>query len=193
MPEGFNYIVGLHLLIVGFGINKIVDGLGALIERRGGCKPYWAHTLGALLVGMLLLQNAWNSFQNYTVPVWSFPTFLLICSTPLIYLFVSTLLFPSEYPDKHDLRKTYRLHIKQIGFLAIAAQFTSSATVWRLHPGPDVIGQDIIRVIACALLGCFFFPFPRFRRLHEVVMCLLVVALAVFLALYTPLIPQAHN
>jgi hypothetical protein len=114
-----------------------------------------------MLIGLLLLQNAWTSFHNYRVAGWSFLLFLLVCSTPLLHLFVSDLLFPNKPSDLHDFRETYRSQIKWIAALEIMALVLGSVTDHVLHPLEEKLYlQDLIRGIACILLALLFLPFP---------------------------------
>lgn len=191
-PDAFNYIEQLQLVIVAIGVAKILVGLSWLLENRNVCGTYWVHTLGAVLVGLLQLQYAWTSFFDYSVVRWSFGDFLLECSTPMIYLFVSNLLFPDSLPERCNLTKTYRTHIPLIAGLAIASQVANSILDFRFHPGEaHHVLQHVIRGAVIVVLCGFFLPFPRFKRIHEIVIVLLIVAFIIFCLFLTPSI-QVH-
>ncbi len=186
-PDAFNYIEGLRLLIVAIGITKILWGLGWTLEHRRIHGTFWVHTMGAILVVFLLLQFAWVSFYDYTIAEWSFGDFLLACATPLIYLFVADLLFPDSPPDKRDLINTYRSNIPLIAILAIAAQIVNSILDYRFHKHEAHLAlQHTIRAVAVVALCGFFLPFPRFKRVHEIVLLALILALIVFCLFLTP-------
>jgi hypothetical protein len=187
-PDVFNYVVGLHLLFVAIGIGKVLDGLGWIIERRKVIQ-LWLHALALLLIGLLLLQDALASFRNYSIHKWSMGAFLLVISTPLIYAIIADLLFPSDPTDDGDILKTYRSQIRRVAFLVILSQVASTATLHLLHPALDrslLQQQDITRGVACVLSLGLFLPLPRFRKVHEIVMCLLLGALLFYMVRLTP-------
>jgi len=191
-PDSFTYIEGLQLLIVAIGIAKILAGLGWLLENRYTCKIYWVHALGAVLIGLLLLQYAWTSFFDYTVQNWPFGQFLLECSTPMIYLFVSELLFPDDSSADCNLMETYRKHIGLIAILVMVAQVVNSILDQRLHPHEaHLITQQVIRAVVILVLAALLLPFPRFRRIHEIVFVFRVLTLIIFCILFTPAIQVA--
>jgi hypothetical protein len=186
-PDAFNYIEGLRLIIVAIGVTKILHGLGWVLEHRRLHGIFWVHTIGAVLVVFLQLQFAWVSFYDYSITAWSFGDFLLGCATPLIYLSIAHLLFPDAPPEKRDFIKTYRSNIPLIGGLAIVAQVVNSALDYRFHPAEArLILQHVIRGVVVIVLCGFFLPFPRFKRIHEVVVVLLIVALIIFCLFLTP-------
>ena len=138
-PDAFNYIQDLRVIFVAFGITKILQGLGWVVERRRTHGIFWVHTLGAVLVGCLQLQFAWASYYDYRISEWPFGGFLLACATPLIYLFIGYLLFPDSPSEEHDFIKTYSSNIRLIAALAIVAQIVKlhEGTVRVSSPGLD--------------------------------------------------------
>jgi len=107
----------------------------------------------------------------------------------MIYLFVAELLFPDSPPEKRDLIKTYRSNIPLIAGLAIVAQVVNSVLDYRFHPGEaHLVLQHVIRGVVVIVLCGFFLPFPRFKRIHEIVLVLLIIALIIFCLFLTPAI-----
>ena len=189
-PQSFNYIIGLQLLFVAAGIRKISDGFGWIIQHRRTCKTYWVHTLGAILIALLLLQFAWSSFYDYTIPEWSFGVFLLSCATPLIYLFSSHLLFPTDIAPDHYLWHTYRSQIRLVAGLVIVAQIINTLLGHLLHSTQAYLGsRDIIRLVVSIALSGLFLPIPKYEILHKIVFVCLLLAFLVFALFLTPVIP----
>jgi|KBSSwiStaDraftv2_1062776.scaffolds.fasta_scaffold91013_2 hypothetical protein len=186
-PDAFNYIQDLRVIFVAFGITKILQGLGWVVERRRTHGIFWVHTLGAVLVGCLQLQFAWASYYDYRISEWPFGGFLLACATPLIYLFIGYLLFPDSPSEEHDFIKTYSSNIRLIAALAIVAQIVNSLMDYRFHSGEARLWlQHFIRGVSSLVLCGFFLPFPRFRRVHEIVVVVLIVALVLSCLFLTP-------
>jgi hypothetical protein len=186
-PDTFGYIEALQLLILAIGVTKIIEGLSGLLEHRRIAKPYWPHTLAAVTIAVLQLQYAWASFILYTVPRWSFADFLLQCATPLIYLFVSDLLFPDERPSRQHFVAVYESRVRLTAILVMVAQVANVGLDHRYHPAErNLVLQDAIRLGVCVLLAGLLLSFRRHRRLHEVILLALFGALIFFCLFLTP-------
>lgn len=189
VSDAFNFVVALQLLIVAIGLTKVLEGISWVVEHRTTCRIYWGHTAAAALVAMLQIQYAWTSFYDYKIPVWTFLDFLLACATPVIYLFVSDSMFPDDAPDDSDLNVTYAKQIRVMAALVIAAQIINSIRDLKYHLNEHhEIQRHMVRLATILILCGFFAPFDRFRRVHGVLLWLLVAALAGYCIFLTPAI-----
>lgn len=106
--DPFSYLVVLTSIVLGFGVTRLVGGLGHLLQTRKRGRGYWVHTLWAL---NLLLVNVivwWFAYRWRNYERWTFFLFLWLLLSPIILYLIASLLFPD--PDEKEPIGSWRTY-----------------------------------------------------------------------------------
>ena len=176
--DPFSYLSVLTSIILGLGIQQVLQGYRALILSRRRVKFYAPPLVWSVLLLAMVAQHWWSSFQLAGRTEWSFAIFAtLLVQTALIYM-MTAIVLPDIPPDEPiDLRDHY--YREAPSFFGIGA----ATVVWSLFreymlegraPPPANLTFHLLFLAMAATAA-----FVRRPRLHEALsgaMALLFVA-----------------
>ena len=106
--DAFSYLSVLTSIILGLGIQQVLQGYRALILSRRRVKFYAPPLVWSVLILFMIAQHWWSSFGLADHQSWSFATFAtILVMTALIYM-MAAIVLPDIPPDEPiDLRDHY--------------------------------------------------------------------------------------
>ena len=106
--DAFSYLSVLTSIILGLGIQQVLQGYRALILSRRRVKFYAPALIWSVLILFMIAQHWWSSFGLADHRDWSFATFAtILVMTSLIYM-MAAIVLPDIPPDEPiDLKDHY--------------------------------------------------------------------------------------
>ncbi len=106
--DAFSYLSVLTSIILGLGIQQVLQGYRALILSRRRVKFYAPPLVWSVLLLAMVAQHWWSSFHLAARTEWSFAIFAtILIMTALIYM-MAAIVLPDIPPDEPiDLRDHY--------------------------------------------------------------------------------------
>lgn len=106
--DAFSYLSVLTSIILGLGIQQVLQGYRALILSRRRVKFYAPPLIWSVLLLAMVAQHWWSSFHLAQRTDWSFAIFAtILMMTALIYM-MTAIVLPDIPPDEPiDLRDHY--------------------------------------------------------------------------------------
>ena len=106
--DAFSYLSVLISIILGLGIQQVLQGYRALILSRRRVKFYAPPLIWSVLILFMIAQHWWASFGLADHQSWSFATFAtILVMTALIYM-MAAIVLPDIPPDEPiDLKDHY--------------------------------------------------------------------------------------
>ena len=186
-----DYASYLRILLsvwVGLGLGQLVQGLHRLARSKGPVKWDWLPVTWAALAFLMFVQTWWAYFTLLQAELWvNLFAFLL----PLAVFVLLYLICASALPDASkaaegaeiDLRTYYlgqhRYFFTLWALLLLLAVMVSSLTRGGLH----LLGGDGFRIAGFG--AALILVFSAGRRTHVVVTTLALIALIVYIVLFT--------
>jgi hypothetical protein len=112
----FEYLAIAFSLVLSFGVMRLISGLSHALDAN---RRYWVH-LCLVFLHLFVITTTFWIFWSYRDVEWSFPTFLLALSGPVILYFNACALIP-EAPASIESWRVYYFSIRQRYFVAICA------------------------------------------------------------------------
>ena len=191
--DALNHLVTLQLLILTAGIVKISDAFGWILARREIWWSYREHIAKLSVIGLAQLQYAWASFYEYPRREWSILTFAGMSLAPLMYLFISDLLFPGETNLNAEFSPVYQKQIRLIAVLGAIAMSINICVNFLFpsnEPPHTLCLKNLVRGSAfLALLILFLTPYPKRRNWHMAAILTLLGGVLFYCYRLTPPIP----
>ena len=133
----FEYLAAAYTLLLSFAVARLVFGLpsATLQDRR-----YWVHLVFVACFSFSLAAMFW-AFWSYRDVDWTFPRFLLSLTSPVLALFMASILIPGS-PDEVESWQDFYYSVRLKYFSAWVATFSAVAVTTTLlidmpltHPG----------------------------------------------------------
>jgi len=99
----FEYLGVLISVIMGLGITHLAVGASKLVQNRGQCKPYLAHSLWSVAVLLYILIVWWGMYWWSKHVDWRSYEYLFITAYALALFFMSALLYPYDMDKDIDV------------------------------------------------------------------------------------------
>lgn len=180
--DAFSYLSVLTSIILGLGIQQVLQGYRALILSRRRVKFYAPPLIWSVLVLTMIAQHWWASFHLAERAEWSFASFAaVLIMTALIYM-LAAIVLPDIPPDEPiDLRDHYYREAPAFYWLAVGTVSWSLLREYMLEgrlPEPlNLLFHGIfISTAATAAL-------VRWPRLHEGLAILMSGVFVAYIAL----------
>ena len=103
----FEYIFLLTSIVLAAGIERILFGIGWVLQNRHRLKLYWVHLLWGLNVFLFLVLNWWILYRWHTNETWTFFLAIFVLTSPIITFLLCALLFPHHTNEITDLKQQY--------------------------------------------------------------------------------------
>lgn len=180
--DAFSYLSVLTSIILGLGIQQVLQGYRALILSRRRVKFYAPPLVWSVLLLLMIAQHWWASFGLADHQNWSFASFMtVLIMTALIYMMAAVVLpdIPPEEPI--DLKDHYYRERPAFFGLGAAAISWSMVREYMLEgrlPEPANLGFHIIFLTLCLLAILIRRP-----RLHEALAIVMAALFASYIAL----------
>lgn len=180
--DPFSYLSVLTSIILGLGIQQVLQGYRALILSRRRVKFYAPPLVWSVLLLAMVAQHWWSSFQLAGRTEWSFAIFAtLLVQTALIYMMTAIVLpdVPADQPI--DLKDHYYREAGAffgIGVVTILwSLFRGYMLDGRLPPPANLAFHGLF--LAAALVAVA----TRRPRVHEALAALMCGLFLLFVAL----------
>lgn len=180
--DAFSYLSVLISIILGLGIQQVLQGYRALILSRRRVTFYAPPLIWSVLLLFMVAQHWWSSFHLAARTEWSFAIFAtILVMTALIYM-MTAIVLPDIPPDEPiDLKEHY--YREAPAFFAIGA----GTIVWSLFREYMLEGK-LPEPINLGFHGAFLglavtAMLVRRPRLHEALAALMAVLFASYVAL----------
>lgn len=180
--DAFSYLSVLTSIILGLGIQQVLQGYRALILSRRRVTFYAPPLIWSVLLLMMIAQHWWASFGLAHHQDWSFASFAtVLVMTALIYMMAAVVL-PDIPPDEPiDLKDHYFRERPAFFGLGAATIGWSVVREYMLEgrlPEPANLGFHIVFLALCALA-----ILVRRPRLHETLAGLMALLFLAYVAL----------
>ena len=180
--DAFSYLSVLISIILGLGIQQVLQGYRALILSRRRVRFYAPPLIWSALILFMIAQHWWASFGLVDHQNWSFATFAtILIQTALIYM-MAAIVLPDIPPDQPiDLRDHYFREAPAFFGIGVAAILWSVFREYMLEGRllePVNLAFHIVFVTMAATAALVRRP-----RLHEAFTGLMVVLFVAYIAL----------
>lgn len=180
--DAFSYLSVLTSIILGLGIQQVLQGYRSLILSRRRVKFYAPPLIWSVLLLMMIAQHWWSSFHLAQRADWSFAIFAtILVMTALIYMMAAVVLPDIPADEPIDLRDHYYRERPAFFGLAAAAISWSMVREYMLEgrlPEPANLGFHLVFLTLCLLAIAIRRP-----RVHEGFAVLMVVLFVVYTGL----------
>lgn len=180
--DAFSYLSVLTSIILGLGIQQVLQGYRALILSRRRVTFYAPPLIWSVLLLGMVAQHWWSSFGLVSHQSWSFATFAtILVQTALIYM-MTAIVLPDIPPDEPiNLKEHY--YREAPAFFGIGA----ASIVWSLFREYMIEGR-LPESVNLGFHGLFLAMamtamLVRRPRLHEAFSGLMVLLFAAYVAL----------
>lgn len=186
-----DYSAYLRVLLsvwVGLGLGQLVQAVHRLARFRGTVRWDWLPLVWAALTFLMFIQTWWAYFSILQAPIWrNLFAFLLPLSTFIVLYLICASALPdltkTAESSTVDLRSHY-LGQNRYFFGLWAALLTLAVIISSIaRGGPNVIGGDGFRI--AAIMGALVLIRTSDRRIHVVVTVASLVALVLYIVLFT--------
>lgn len=175
--DAFSYLSVLTSIILGLGIQQVLQGYRALILSRRRVKFYAPPLIWSGLLLAMVAQHWWSSFHLAQRTEWSFGIFAtILIMTALIYM-MAAIVLPDIPPDEPiDLRDHYYREAPAFFGLAVGIIAWSLFREFMLEGRlPEPVNLAFHAVFAALALLAALVRRPRLHEGLAVVMSLLFV------------------
>lgn len=173
LMDRFSFVMVLLSIIVGLGVTEILTNVARQIQARSRTKFYWLHAVLVALVFVALLQQWWESWDQRTVEVWTFPILVLMMGGPIGLYIISHLLYPSDL-ENTDFKSFY-YESPRITYLIAAGTVVFASAYRPISFGHSVIDPDNISTVVVLLVFLLLAATKR-RIVHEILVPVLFAA-----------------
>lgn len=180
--DAFSYLSVLTSIILGLGIQQVLQGYRALILSRRRVTFYAPPLIWSVLLLTMIAQHWWASFHLAQRTDWSFASFAtVLVMTGLIYMMAAVVL-PDIPPDEPiDLKDHYyreRPAFFGLGAAAISWSMVREVMLEGRLPEPANLGFHLVFLALCALAILIRRP-----RLHEILAAVMTLLFLAYVAL----------
>ena len=185
--QAFLYLAVLVSIIFGLAIQQVLLGYRDLILARGKSRLFLPVMLWSVLVLLIVAQNWWESFGLAGRQDWNFLAFGVILLQSVIVFMLAAVIFPKPGPDEAvDLERHY--FAEQRAIYAIAIAYVVSSPL-RAYVVDGAILPPLDWVFHFVFLSAFaMLAWVRSALTHKVVVALIVVGFACYIATMTPVL-----
>lgn len=180
--DAFSYLSVLTSIILGLGIQQVLQGYRALILSRRRVTFYAPPLIWSVLLLMMIAQHWWGSFGLAHHQEWSFAGFAtVLVMTALIYMMAAVVL-PDIPPDEPiDLKDHY--YRERPAFFGLGAATISWSVLREVMlegrlPEPANLAFHLVFLTLCAMA-----IFIRRPRLHETLAGLMAILFLAYVGL----------
>ena len=183
----FDYLTVLVSIVIGFAMANVLTRLSVVITARERVDFYWPPVAWAIWLFFIAVQHWWAQWGIRHTREWTFPTFCLEISVPVLLYLCSTLILPErEENGKVDLGEWYfhnRAWFFALLFLVPAASLVEEFTRTGHIGSPVNFGFLLFfEVMAAAAF------FSKSRRIQELITGqAMVMTLVYVIVLFLPL------
>jgi hypothetical protein len=179
--ETFRYLAVMVSMILGFGVTRLLGGIGNLLQVRSHVRSYWLHSVWIVMLILFHVDMWWWLWAVRRAENWTSATFLYVLLGPASLVIASQILMPGGfYGEAHkgefDLRDHY-FDSSRLFFGILAA-----ATLWTmcLEPVLGVQGapQNLRLVQGFELAALLTCAFSRERAVHVIATTVTLGAMA---------------
>jgi hypothetical protein len=151
--DHFEYVFLLTSIVLATGIERILYGIGWILQNRQEIKIYWVHLLWGLNVFLYLVLNWWILYRWNTVEQWNFFLALFVLISPIVTFLLCSLLFPHHPEDIKDLKTHFFANKKWFFLLASLLPLIDALDTY-LKGYQHFIQQGIVYFLTIPLLFC---------------------------------------
>jgi len=180
--DAFSYLSVLLSIILGLGIQQVLQGYRALILSRKRVRFYAPPLIWSGIVLTMIAQHWWSSFHLAQRTEWSFGIFAtILVMTALIYM-MAAIVLPDIPPDEPiDLRDHY--YREGPAFFGISAAaigwsaFRELMLEGRLPEPANLAFHGLFLILALTAM------LVKWPRLHEALAGLMTLFITIYIAL----------
>lgn len=179
--DAFSYLSVLTSIILGLGIQQVLQGYRSLILSRRRVTFYAPPLIWSVLLLMMIAQHWWASFGLVHHENWSFAGFAaVLVMTALIYMMAAVVLpdIPADQPiDLKDHYYRERPAFFGLGAATIGWSIVREYMLEGRLPGPADLAFHLVFLSLCAMAILIRRP-----RLHEALAGLMAVLFLIYVA-----------
>lgn len=128
--EHFAHVRIIIGMVLGISVVRLVMGLSEFLQHPDRKKIYWIHMCWALYLFLMIIHFWWYEFGLSKIRVWSFGVYLFLICYSCLFVFVASLLFPSnmaEYENHEDYFQSRRKTFYSMIAVLAAVDFIDTA------------------------------------------------------------------
>ena len=174
--ELFEFLMILLSIIIGLGLAEILTGVAKLLREGRQAEFNWVHGTVAAIIFVVLLQVFWESWGLRAIDTWTFPSMLLMLSTPVLLFLIAHILFPDK--GQHaDLGEYYFQRSRLIWSLATLTVVVSVLFRPIAFDMPLLVRDNLSS--APSLVACVLLATVSSRQFHYVMVPLVLLTVLV--------------
>jgi hypothetical protein len=181
----FEFLMILVSVVIGLGLTEILTGWANLLRARDEIRFYWVHVLFQCGVFFALLQQWWEFWEMEGLGEISFLAVLALLATPILLFLIAHLLFPINAQGA-DLEGYYFRQSSLLWALVVLGTIEGTFLEPLLFGYPVFHPANLSGIPMVAL--CLFLATSKNRRVHGVLVPLIILMVLLDTILATPVI-----
>lgn len=105
--EIFVHIRILIGMILGLSVARLVSGAVRYIQHPGRDKIYSVHLAWVICIFLFIINFWWFEFALSRTPVWTFGLYFLVIFYTIVFVSISTMLFPDQLQDSQSIKEYF--------------------------------------------------------------------------------------